>query len=417
MSKLRSFIGLALLLSLPLQTAFPQASTAVVNGTVHDQTNAVIAGAKLTLTNTATGTKAETISNQAGIYVFPGVIPGPYQLEVASAGMERYQANLVVDVARNLTIDPTLKPGSTSITLDVKDITPLVNVNDAMDSHLIENQDIDQIPRFGRQISSITALIPGMSGTYQADGLRYGSTDWQLDGSPLVSRSRGTVENRQPGIDSIQELTVDTNSVTAKYNSPVALIISTKSGTNQLHGAIFETIANSGIYYARLRNQGNTSPSYSNRNEFGASAGAPVIIPKLYNGKDKTFWFFSWESRRQLSDAYVNDSVPTEAMRDGNFAGLVNSNGILSTIYNPYTTAYNATTKAYTRDPFDYNGALNAINPSLAAPLWNALMKMTPMPTLPNVNPLIASNWYGNAATTWNDDTFSTRFDHRFSYR
>src|ERR1035441_10297484 len=149
------------------------------------------------------------------------------------------------------------------------------------DSSDPENQDIDQMPRFGRQISSIQALIPGMNGTYQADGLRYGSTDWQLDGSPLVSRSRGTIENRQPGIDSIQELTVDTNAVTAKYNSPVAIIMSTKSGTNQLHGSIFETIANSGIYYARLRNQGNTSPAYSNRNEFGASAGGPVILPKL----------------------------------------------------------------------------------------------------------------------------------------
>lgn len=386
-----------------------------MNGTVRDQSSAVIIGAELTLTRTDTGSKATTTSTQAGVYIFPGLVPGPYRLEATFAGMKKYQADLTVDVARKLTVDVVLEAGATTTTVEVKDATPLVNLTDATDSHLIEHQDIDEIPRFGRQISSITALIPGMSGTYQADGLRYGSTDWQLDGSPLVSRSRGTVENRQPGIDSIQELTVDTNSVTAKYNSPVALIISTKSGGNQLHGSLFETIANSGIYYARQRNQGNTGPAYSNRNEFGASAGGPAMLPKLYKGKDKTFWFFSWESRRQLSNAYVNYTVPTAAMRNGDFSGLVNANGIQSKIYNPYTTTYNPTTKAYLRDQFNYNGQLNAINPSLASPLWTALMAITPMPTLPNVNPLIASNWYGNAPTRWNDDTFATRFDHRFS--
>ena len=419
MRRLGWFVTLAFLLSLPFRIAYPQASTATVNGTVHDQTNAVITGAKLTLTNTATGTRVETTSNEAGIYVFPGVIPGPYRLEAQSPGMERYEATLVVDVAQKVTVDPLLKPGSTSITVEVQDVTPMVNLTDSTDSHVIENQDIDQMPRFGRQISSIQDLIPGMNGTYQADGLRYGSTDWSLDGAPLVSRSRGTIENRQPGIDSIQELTVDTNNVSAKYNSPVAIIMSTKSGANGLHGSLFETIANSGIYYARQRNQGNASPAYSNRNEFGASAGGPVYIPKVYNGKDKTFWFFSWESRRQLSNSYVSSgySVPTAAMRAGDFSGLVNSNGIQLRIYDPWTTAYDAAAKIYTRQQFNYGGKLNAIDPAKASPLWTYLMKITPMPTLPNVNPLISSNWYGNAVTKWNDDTYSARFDHHFSPR
>ena len=386
-----------------------------MNGTVHDQTNAVMAGAKLTLTNAATATKAETSTNGAGLFVFPGVIPGAYQLEVASPGMERYQANLVVDVGQKLTVDPMLKAGATTTTVDVKDVTPVVNLTDSMDSHVIENQDIDQMPRFGRQISTIQALIPGMNGTYQADGLRYGSTDWQLDGSPLVSRSRGTIENRQPGIDSIQELTVDTNNVSAKYNSPVAIIMSTKNGTNGFHGSLFETISNSGIYYARLRNQGGGPPSYSNRNEFGASAGGPVRIPKLYNGKDKTFWFVSWESRRQVSNAFIGYSVPTVAMRAGDFSGLVNASGIQSKIYDPWTTTFNSATGAYTRSQFNYNGKLNAIDPAKASPLWTKLMKITPLPTQPDVNPLVASNWFGNAVTRVSDDTVSARVDQHFS--
>lgn len=415
MQNLRSLLTLVCLMAVASSTAFPQASTAILTGTVHDQSNAVIVGAKLTLTNRNTGTKSETASNQSGLYVFPGIIPGAYELEATSAGMDHYIANFNADVAQKLTIDPVLKPGSTSTTVEVKDVTPLVNLTDSIDSHLIENQDIDQIPRFGRQISSITAIVPGFAGTYQADGLRYGSTDWSLDGGPLVSRSRGTVENRQPGIDSIQELSIDTNNVSAKYNSPVAIIISTKSGTNQVHGSIFETIQNSGIYYARQRNQGNASPAYSNINEFGASIGGPVVLPKVYKGKDKTFFFFSWESRRQLSNAFVNYSVPTVAMRAGDFSGLVNSNGIQTKIYDPYTTTLNAATGAYIRDQFNYNGKLNVIDPAKVSPLWTALMKITPLPTLDNVNPLISSNWYGNAVTRWNDNTYATRVDHRFT--
>ncbi len=417
MLKSKALLVLAFLFCLPLRMAWPQASTASVNGTVHDSTNAVVAGARLTLVNTATGTQVETRSNEAGLYVFPGLIPGTYQLQVESPGMDRYQASIVVDVGQKLTVDPQLKPGSTTTTVAVKDVTPMVNLTDSTDSHVIENQQIDQLPRSGRQVTSIQALIPGMSGTYQADGLRYGSTDWSLDGAPLVSRSRGTIQNRQPGLDSIQELTVDTNNVSAKYNSPVVVTMSTKSGTNSVHGSLFETISNSGIYYARMRNQGNTAPSYSNRNEFGASMGGPLYIPKVYNGKNKTFWFFAWESRRQLSDAYLGYHVPTAAMRAGDFSGLVNSNGIQTKIYDPITTAYDAATGAYTRQQFNYGGKLNAIDPSRASPLWNSLMKITPMPTLPNVNPLIAPNWFGNAQTTINDDTYAGRIDHHFTDR
>ncbi len=412
MHLLRLRIVTSLLAVLFVGTAFPQASTSTVSGTVRDQSNAVVTGAKLSLVNTETNVKFETTTNETGFYIFPGIIAGNYRLESAVVGMDKYQAALEVFAGQRVTIDPVLKPGSTSTSVVVTDATPIVNVSDSTISNVINTDQVEQLPRADRTLLNLLVTVPGFEGGgLRSSGLRYGSTEFQLDGTPMVSRSRGYLQYRQPGLDAIQQVSVDSNNVSAKYNSPVAVNASTKSGTNDLHGSLFETHTNSRVGGARTRDASNALAPFANRGLYGGSIGGPVLIPKLYNGKNRTFFFFAWEGTDRLANALVNYSIPTQAMRGGDFSGLLDSNGRLSTIYDPYST--NSTT--FARQPWAYGGKINNIDPARMSPLWKYVMNLTPQPTLSNVNPLLASNWFGNAATIQHDWTSATRIDHRFS--
>ena len=395
-----------------LQLAFPQASTSTVGGTVHDSSSAVVPGAKVTLTNTATNVTVSTQSSSAGLYFFPGTIAGPYKLDASAAGLTPFEAVFDVQAGSQVTVDPTLKPAGATSSITVTEVNPLVNVQNSTLSHVITNSQVDQLPRSDRTLLNLMVTVPGVEGGgLRSSGLRYGSTDFQLDGTPLVSRTRGYLQYRQPGLDSIQEVSVDTNNVSAKYNTPVAVIASTKSGTNTLHGSIFETHTNSRVGGARTRDASNAAAPFANRAQFGGSIGGPVFIPKVYNGKNKTFFFGAYEGTRRLANALVNYSVPTVAMRNGDFSGLVSATGQVTKIYDPETTD----PKTFARQQFAYQGKLNAIDPARVSPLWKYVMNLTPLPTLPDVNPLIASNWFGNAPTIQNDWTGSVRIDHRFS--
>ncbi|MEK7405243.1 MAG: carboxypeptidase-like regulatory domain-containing protein [Acidobacteriota bacterium] len=410
----RAFLVAALLSGLFLPTAFPQTSTSTVSGNVRDQSDAVVPQAAVTLINTATNVKFQTRTNEVGFYVFPGIIPGPYRLEASSPGMANYEVTLVVQVAQKITVDPTLKPATTTTSVVVADATPVINVTDSTMSHVINRTQIDQLPQSDRSFRSQLVTVPGVERQgYMAWGQRYGSTDFQLDGTPLVSRSRGAVQYGEPGLDSIEEISVDSNNVSAKYNSPVVVIVSTKSGTNSLHGALFETHVNSRVGGARRRESGNDLAPYRNRPQYGGSAGGPVLLPKIYDGRNRTFWFYAYERLSDVNNSLANYSVPTAAMRNGDFSGLVDSAGRFTAIFDPWTT--DPTT--FQRQPFWYGGKLNAIDPSRVSPLWKSLMNLTPMPTSPDVNPLITSNWFGNARSLQTTYTMAVRVDHRFSDR
>ena len=394
--------------------AYPQASTSTVSGTVRDQSSAVVPGARLALVNTDKNFRFETTSNSVGLYLFPGIISGPYKLTVSSAGMASFEARMLVQADQKVTVDPILRAASTTEAVEVSDVTPIINLTDSTMSHVINNAQVDQLPRGDRTLLSLMVTVPGVeNGGLRSSGLRYGSTEFQLDGTPLVSRSRGYLQYRQPGLDSIEEVSVDNNNVSAKYNSPVAVIASTKSGTNQFHGTLFETHTNSRVGGARTRDASNASAPFANRGQYGGSFGGPVWIPKVYDGKNKTFFFFSYEATKRLANALVNYSVPTEAMRNGDFSSLVNTAGQKIAIYDPVTTDPDT----FRRQQFSYSGKMNTIDPKRASPLWKSLMAITPLPTLPDVNPLLASNWFGNAKTVQDDWTNALRIDHRFSDR
>ena len=271
-------IGIGILVVLSFQpVAWPQASSATVRGTVHDQGEAVIPGARVTLTNTATNVDRSTTSNDAGSFVFPGVFPGPHRLVVESAGMQQYEANLTVQAQQDAAIDVLLQVGQTVTQVKVEDVTPLVTTENSTLAHTVERKRIEQLPINGRGYQNFLNTVPGIdsTGIPQAYGMRTNTSTTMFDGAPVNEVWEGWDFGRPPGLDAVQEIHVETNNSSAKYTRPTTILLSSKSGTNQFHGALFETNRNSGYGVARRRQDTFTKAPFRIATNMGPPLAAP----------------------------------------------------------------------------------------------------------------------------------------------
>lgn len=244
------------LISLP---AWPQSSAGTVSGTVRDQSDAVIPSAAVTLANQGTGITARTTANEVGFYIFPGVIPGNYKLNVQHAGLQTFEATIVVQVGQTVVVNPQLKAGQTSTVVEVKDVTPILVADSPVLGHVLERQRIEQLPINGRDLSALLVTIPGMEGT-RAYGIRDGSQEMILDGAATSDRLWGGMPRRQASLEAVQEFRVENNSSSAKFARPTSIIASTKSGTNDFHGTLYETNRNNGYGKARQRQDSYKKP-------------------------------------------------------------------------------------------------------------------------------------------------------------
>jgi hypothetical protein len=402
-------------LTLLVVPAWPQSSTGSVRGTVQDPTGAIIPNVTVALTNTATGVETKSVSNETGFYVFPTVVPGPYRIEAESAGMKKFEATMTVQVQQSTNIPITLQPAGTQTIVSVQDVTPVLTTDTPALGHTLERLRIEQLPINGRNIMNLINTVPGVTfdsdGNMRTFGGRQGTHDVILDGAALTDQvyGGGTV-GRPPSLESIQEFRVEMNSTSAKFTRQTSIILTTKSGSNAIHGSLFETNRNNAYGVARARDNFTNTAAKLIRNEFGGTVGGPVLIPKLYNGKNRTFWFFAYEGFKQRTGSFGNYRVPTEAMRNGDFSGLVNASGTLSTIYDPLTTAAN-----FSRQPFNYGGKVNNIDPARISPLMKYIYSQLPLPNIAGVNPLIGNNYSAPNPNIQNQYTYTMRFDHRFS--
>jgi len=226
----------------------------------------------------------------------------------------------------------------------------------------------------------------------------------------LDNRQLGSLSNASlPDPDSVQEVRVETSGSSAAYSTPATAIISTKSGTNSLHGTFFETARNNAIGIAKARQDpANFAAPHLVRNEFGASAGGPIIIPGIYHGKDKSFWFFAYERYSLSQTSTLLAHVPTIAMRRGDFSGLINGAGQLQVLYDPATTQSAANNWA--RTAF----AKNTIPIDRISPTSKILYDITPKPTSTD-NPLVQTNIKAPSPNYTVIPTTTFRLDHVFN--
>lgn len=410
--------------------AIAQSGAGSIEGTITDSTGAVIPSAGIHVVNTATNVATDAKSNNVGFYQVPGLFTGSYVITVSAPGMKTYRRIIELLVGQSAVINASLTAGAVTQQVEVVgNAVQLTTTDSGVISSTLENARINQLPMNGRNIISLVEeTTPGLESCSQSsscpNGLFGEAMEYVSDGASLANREFGgthTGSAEMPDPDSVQEVRVETTGSGAQYATPATAVMTTKSGTNQLHGSLFETTRNNAFGISRQRqNPSNfAAPPYI-RNEFGASAGGPIIFPGLYHGKDKSFWFFAFERYSLRSFSYEEMKVPTLAMRQGDFSQASNSSNVLQQLYDPETTASssncNATGKAnqWCRTPFAYGGVNNVIDPARQAKDAKIFSDITALPSNSN-NPLVTTNLSGHKVSDVTSPTISLRLDHVFN--
>lgn len=403
----RSLWLLVALMICVIVPVFPQTGAGVVRGTVYDPARASIPNVKVTLTHVATNTTKVAPTNEIGFYLFAGLPPGDYRLVAEANGFKKWSGSLTLTAGQTAVVEPALEVGSVDSVIEVTGAAPVINTESTEVGSVKDNVRIQQLPLNGRQITNLFDLTPGVEGggNPRVNGMKVGATDMTLDGVSMVDRFGGGMARVQPGMDTVQEFRIETAGSGAQFSRPATVTVVTKSGTNQFHGAAFETFRNNGGgLRARQRQDGN-SGAFLARNEFGVSAGGPVMIPKLYDGRNKSFWFAAYEGLRQRQKSFYQDTVPTEELWSGNFSSVTDPNSNRYTIYDPLSTSATGT-----RTPF----ANSVIPTSRLSPFYAAMKSVTHAPTN-STSPYLGNNMQTYYPVKTDTDNLTLKGDHHFN--
>ena len=449
--------GVALIAFSP--KAYGQGATGAINGTVSDASGAVIPGAKVTLTNVATGTARTVLTNQAGSYVIPDVIPGNYTMEVSMTGFSTAK-----ETPFSLSVNQTSMHNFTlTVGAQVQEVTVSAAVAhlESSTSELgtaIARTEVNNLPLNGRNFTQLLALTPGVSpistaqnagggggwGGNQIGTFTFPSVNGQcnrcnfflLDGMNNQMSFMAMV-GTTPIIDGMQEFKVQSHNDSSQFGGALGGIVNvvTKSGTNEYHGDVWEFLRNSSLdarntfQYNKTDLNGQELPGTAvtpyKQNQFGGVFGGPLVPKRWRSGAPKTWFFAGYEGFRSVRAAQSLGLRPTDAELAGNLSNLPGQ------IYNPFTTrADPAHAGQFIRDPFKcdaggnplavdasgYQGAgtpCNILPPSLIDP---NLVKYYSYDMPPITNTGVAgTNYINSESNRMRQDSASLRFDHQFS--
>ncbi len=353
MKAVRRDCTLRVLLTLAFTAASVTAQTTSTEilGTVIDPSDAVVAGARVTLLRVATGERRTTTTTTSGDYAFPLIEIGDYKVTVELAGFQTQEkTGIRVQLQQKVRVDFVMRVGDTKETIEVSASGIQLKTEDAAVGQVIDNKRVVELPLNGRNVAMLAVLtpgvqfglrqgldgsagspIPGRSVALTANGQRENNQQISLDGV-TATNSRVNVMIFTPSIDAIEEFKVQTSSYSAEYgqNNGAVVQIALKSGTNQLRGTLFEFLRNDKLaatdYFLNFQTPANARLAEKNRlrrNQFGIFAGGPVYMPKVYNGRDRTFWSFNFEGLRQTVEAAREAFFFPEAFRNGDFSALL----------------------------------------------------------------------------------------------
>jgi Carboxypeptidase regulatory-like domain/TonB dependent receptor len=330
-------LALMFLSILLMTTTRAQVQTGRIVGTVTDSQKAVLPNASVTVTDSATNQSVTVNTNDRGDYVVTPLNPGFYRVTISSPGFQRTSINSVeVQVGQSARADVELKVGEVGSTVEVTSTAPLLDTESGTLGHVVTNTQIVNLPLNGRSFYELARLTPGaaalpgggnllriranyVSGT-AISGVRGRQTTFLMDGVDVTDHHQGG-SLIQTSIDALQEFKVQQSAYSAEFSHAGGLLnATTKSGANQFHGGLFEFLRNDKLdarnFFARER-------EVLKRNQFGGTIGGPVTIPKLYHGRNRTFFFGSYEGMRERQGLVFNNIVPTAAMKRGDFGALL----------------------------------------------------------------------------------------------
>jgi len=357
-------------LALLALNVFAQSERGAITGAVRDASGAVVPSAKITVTNSATNVSVNATSNDQGEFTVPSLQPGTYIVRIEKQGFRpNEEKGLPVDAGSNVRADATLQVGSSTQVIEVQASAAQLQTEDAKNSVTLQNKLVDDLPlvvngsvRTPFDLASLTPDAKNLGGDngFSIGGGQAAAYGTSLDGvSTNTSRalSKSWVASNSPSVEAIEQFTVDTNGYKAEYGHAGGgnLTYASKSGTNQFHGSAYEFVRNNDFDANNwFNNRSGIANSIYKQNDFGATVGGPVWIPKVYHGKDKTFFFFSYEGFRNRAGANGTQfTIPTPEMYSGNFQNWVTSAGTLIPVYNPLTQTTSGST--VTRQVFPNN--------------------------------------------------------------
>ena len=331
---------LLLMSLLGIASVLAQGNTGSITGTVADPAGAVIAGASVEGRNVGTGALYDTVTTPTGNYTLAELPPGNYEVTIKSAGFKTLiRGPLEVGVRQTLRIDGTLEVGSAAESVTVTDAAPLLVTESSEISYNVSTIRLDQLPvgnmgnvrnivRTAAQLMPGVAFQQGDRGGVKINGTPADGYNLRIDGMDnTYTLGNLLVAQVQPSVDAVEQFSIQTSNFAAELGQAGGAIfnVTMKSGGNQFHGSVYDYWATDSLYAANPYTK--TKNPVSNY-DYGFTIGGPIRIPKVYNGKDKSFFFFSYETRPQNGrnlNSFV--TVPTDAYRAGDLSAATAFNG------------------------------------------------------------------------------------------
>ncbi|MBM3784262.1 MAG: TonB-dependent receptor [Acidobacteria bacterium] len=408
-------------------SVFAQSERGNITGIVADPSGAAVPAAEIAVVHTATNTITRTASSAAGEYNVANLFPGVYRLEVSASGFKKsLQQNLNVTAGGTVRVDVSLQIGQISDAVEVTAAAATIQTENAKVSTLVENKLVDELPlvvagsmRSPFNLVAVAAEARGSGQRLALGGGQVAQWDATLDGYSVGTNRSGDTDEaalNTPSVEALTEFTVDTNGFKAEYGQAGGgvMTFASKSGTNEFHGSAYDFIRNDKLdargFFAQTR-------SIYRQNDFGATFAGPVVVPKLYNGRNKTFFFASFEGFRNRVGANASIlSVPTPEMYNGDFRNWVDQANRLLPVFNPLTTRANPNGAGFIRDPFPNN----QIPQSMFSPTANTIAGFAKSVTpnrgfAPGTSGYVRQNYIVNNGTLVTPtDKWSVKADQNF---
>jgi hypothetical protein len=413
------------ILTLLSSFALAQVTSGTILGSVQDNTGAAMPNVQVTITEVNKGTSQAYMTDELGNYNAPFLVPGTYSVSVEKSGFKKeVRSGIELQVDQKARVDFTLQIGQVSETVEVTASAPLVKSESAELGEVIQERAVRELPLNGRNFAQLVYLTPGITpgqvgenlsgastfnpraaSNFNALGSQANANGWLVDGIDNNEWTFNTVII-QPNVESIREFKVLSGTYSAEFGRGAGVVsVLTKSGGNEVHGSLFEFLRNDKLdaynYFLVKRPAGATADRPKaplKRNQFGAVLSGPVYLPKIYNGKNRTFFFTDYAGLREVRGQTFVNSVPTAKVRSGDFSEYP------TTIYDPLTTR--VVSGVITRDAF----AGNIIPVNRQNPVARNVASIYPMPTgAGNFN-----NFTSVANSNLEDNSWTARVDHRF---
>jgi hypothetical protein len=425
------------LLSALSSPAAAQVATGSIIGTVHDSSGQVVPGAQVTVRDVSRNTTTTLTTDAAGGYTAPFLVPGTYEVGVELQGFKTWiRRAIVLQVNDRLRIDATLEVGTLNETSTVVADAPLVRTDSSEVGTVIEEKAVKELPLNGRNFAALVYLAPGITpgqagenlsgastfnprgaSNFNALGSQANSNAWLIDGIDNNEFTFNTVIVA-PSVEQVREFKVLSGVFSAEFGRGAGVVsVSTKAGTNQLHGTAFEFLRNDAFdarnFFVRKVVDPTTGQLIKdpvpplNRHQFGGAIGGALVIPGVYDGHSRTFFFADYSGIRERRGVTTVNTVPTDATRIGDFSDYRDRNGNLIPIYDPLTTRLDAQGRVV-RDQFPNN----IIPAGRLHPVGRNIASIFPAPNNGSGN---FDNYISTPDREIVDNAFSGRVDHRLS--